>query len=188
MDLERKLKADFGLKNKREIRLAEGLVRKKRQNARTLLALSLEKREQREQELLSSLKRMGLLGSNAALDDVLGLTVPEILERRLQTQVVRRGLSGTLKQARQFITHGHIAVSGRKVSSPSYLVLRSEESGIAFYGKPIQIQAPEPEKKKRGARGSKKETEDASSTDQPAEKMANPLNEADALPNEEEKL
>ena len=72
------------------------------------------------------------LRSNATLDDVLSLTLEDLLERRLQTVVVNKGLAATLDQARQFITHGHIAIAGVRVTSPSHIVLRKEEDEIQF--------------------------------------------------------
>lgn len=44
------------------------------------------------------------------------------LERRLDVLVLRAGFARTIYQARQFVTHGHIKVNGRKVSFPSALV------------------------------------------------------------------
>ena len=56
----------------------------------------------------------------------------DLLERRLQTQVYKKNYARTMKQARQFITHGHVIISGRKISSPSYLVPIAEETQISF--------------------------------------------------------
>jgi small subunit ribosomal protein S4 len=42
------------------------------------------------------------------------------LERRLDAVVLRAGLARTIYQARQFVTHRHIAVNGRRVDKPSY--------------------------------------------------------------------
>ena len=50
-----------------------------------------------------------------------------MLERRLDNVVCRMGLASSRAQARQFILHGHIRVSGRKVNIPSYLVDVGEE-------------------------------------------------------------
>jgi len=74
------------------------------------------------------------------LEDVLGLTVRDILERRLQTQVYKKGLARTIKQARQLIVHGFIAVDGRTVSRPGYLVTADEEDKLS-YTRPIDINA-----------------------------------------------
>jgi len=66
------------------------------------------------------------------LDDVLDLTVEAILERRLQTLVFRKGLAKSIYQSRQLITHGHIAIDGKKVFSPSYIVPKNEEDKIEY--------------------------------------------------------
>jgi small subunit ribosomal protein S4 len=135
IEKERGLKKVYGLKNKRELFRAESIIRTKRGTARKLLALNLENRLKREKELLDSLKKMGILRGSPTLDDVLTLTPEALLERRLQTMVVRKGLATTFKQARQFITHGHIGIDGKRVSIPSYIVGADEESRLAYYGK-----------------------------------------------------
>jgi small subunit ribosomal protein S4 len=45
-----------------------------------------------------------------------------LLERRLDNVVYRLGFSSSLAQARQLVLHGHIAVAGRVVTIPSYLL------------------------------------------------------------------
>lgn len=45
-----------------------------------------------------------------------------LLERRLDNVVFRLGFSNTRRQARQFVTHGHIAVNGKRVDIPSALI------------------------------------------------------------------
>ena len=45
-----------------------------------------------------------------------------LLERRLDNVVYRLGFSSSLAQARQLVLHGHIEVSGRIVTIPSYLL------------------------------------------------------------------
>jgi small subunit ribosomal protein S4 len=127
IEREKEVLETFGLRKKREIWRAEALVRKYRRMARELAG---KKDKEKEKTLINKLVKMGVLSSNAGLDDVLGLTVEDILERRLQTIVYRRGLANTPKQARQFITHGHIIIEGRKVVYPSYLVSKSEENKI----------------------------------------------------------
>ncbi|HEV8701632.1 MAG TPA: 30S ribosomal protein S4 [Candidatus Polarisedimenticolia bacterium] len=44
------------------------------------------------------------------------------LERRLDNVVYRLGFTASRAQARQFVSHGHVRVDGRKVDIPSYLV------------------------------------------------------------------
>src|SRR5690606_12461175 len=51
-----------------------------------------------------------------------GLTLLQLLERRLDNVVYRLGMARTRPQARQFVNHGHVLVDGRRVNIPSYLV------------------------------------------------------------------
>ena len=147
LDRERKIVALYGLKNKREIRMLEKILRNKRKNARALLGMTAEKRVTREKELLGSVRKIGLLKGEGTVDDVLGLSLEEILERRLQTLVWRKNLAKTINQARQFITHGHISINGKKVTVPGYLVSPEEEGRLDYYGEPPELEPPQPEKK-----------------------------------------
>jgi len=51
---------------------------------------------------------------------VTGETMLQILETRLDSVVYNLGLGVTRAAARQFVTHGHVKVNGRKVNVPSY--------------------------------------------------------------------
>ena len=46
----------------------------------------------------------------------------ELLERRLDAVVYRMKFAVTPFAARQFVNHGHVAINGRRVNIPSYLV------------------------------------------------------------------
>ena len=46
----------------------------------------------------------------------------EILESRLDNVVFRLGLASSRGMSRQFVSHGHITVNGRRVTIPSYRV------------------------------------------------------------------
>ncbi len=122
----------YGLRNKKEIWRAATMARYFRHRARSLLALPPDVREREEKALLSRLAHLGVLGENATLDDVLGLKAEHFLERRLQTIVWKKGLAKTPYQARQLIVHGHIAVGGRRIRSPGYLVSRDEEDLVDY--------------------------------------------------------
>ncbi|NYT20418.1 MAG: 30S ribosomal protein S4 [Methanomicrobiales archaeon] len=142
---ESKMVIEYGLRNKREVWKAQSYLRRYRKAARDLLALmstgtDQERFEAKKGELIGHMQRMGLLGPDADIDDVLALKTPQALERRLQTLVHRQGLARSPKQARQLITHGHIAISGRRVSIPGYRVTRTEESQISYYGRsPLNV-------------------------------------------------
>ena len=127
---ELELMGRYGLRNKRELWKAHTMARRFRHQARSLLALPDEVREVEEKKLIERLAKLGLVPENAKLDNVLGLTEEHILERRLQTIVYRKGLASTIHQARQYIVHGHIAIKGRRVTSPGYLVDVEEEKYI----------------------------------------------------------
>ncbi|HEX2980355.1 MAG TPA: 30S ribosomal protein S4 [Anaerolineaceae bacterium] len=51
-----------------------------------------------------------------------GLTLLQLLERRLDNVVYRLGFARTRLQSRQFVGHGHVLVDGKRVDVPSYLV------------------------------------------------------------------
>jgi small subunit ribosomal protein S4 len=132
LEAELKLLGQYGLRNKREMWRHKTMLSKFRGTARSLLGMSAEERRKPEKQLLNRLYRLGILPETAVLDDVLDLSVEDILERRLQTLVFRKGLAKSIHQARQLITHGHVAIEGKRVSSPSYLVLRDEEAKITY--------------------------------------------------------
>ena len=55
-------------------------------------------------------------------DSVTGEELVRLLERRLDNVVYRLGLASTRAQARQFVSHGHVHVDGRRVDRASYSV------------------------------------------------------------------
>ncbi|MHC1604848.1 MAG: 30S ribosomal protein S4 [Candidatus Methanofastidiosia archaeon] len=132
IDEEKELKKRYGLKNKREIWKAQSVLRNVRRQARTLLGLSNPQVERETKDLLLRLQRLSILKEEADLDAVLALTIEDILDRRLQSIAVRKGLATTPGQARQMIVHGHIAVNGKKVNAPSYFVSGEEEETISY--------------------------------------------------------
>jgi len=126
---ELELVGRYGLRNKRELWRAKYMIEKIRFQARRLLAAA---DEEKRRSLIEKLVRMSLLPPGATLDDVLSLTVSDLLERRLQTVVYRKGLAKTIHQARQLIVHGHIAIGDQVVSRPGYLVPRDEEDLVSY--------------------------------------------------------
>lgn len=133
----------FGLKNKRELWKAHTELSRVRKQARSLLALTQELREKKEPTLMKSLTRVGFVKENSTLDDVLNLKVTDLLARRLQTMVQKKGLIKSPYQARQAVVHGHVMIGDRVVTIPSYTVKIDEEneihlvSGISF-GQPTK--------------------------------------------------
>ena len=132
---ERELIKKYGLKNHKEVWKAKTYLGKHREQARELLAkigTASPQAKKESDQLLVHLTRMGILSMGASLDDVLALETEAVLSRRLQTLVYLKGFSSTPYQARQLISHGHVAVNGRKVTIPGYMVEKDEEGQIQY--------------------------------------------------------
>jgi small subunit ribosomal protein S4 len=129
---ELKLLGQYGLRNKHELWRHKTTLSKTRGIARSLIGKPTEEREKMENELLTRLKKLGFLQETAALDNVLDLSIEDMLERRLQTIIFRKGLTRTAFQARQLITHGHITIGSRRVTVPGYIVAKAEETQIIY--------------------------------------------------------
>jgi len=121
----------YGLKNKEELWRAQSELRGYRREARKLLG-SAGEHETESEEFLARLKRYGILNDQDQLDDVLSLDVTDVLERRLQTVVYRKGYANTPEQARQFIVHGHIVLDDARVTRPGMTVETAVESSVGF--------------------------------------------------------
>ena len=134
MDKEAELTDQYGLGNKKEIYKAYSELRGFRRQARKLIA---EDDEEQKQDILKKANKLGLVKSDAGLEDLLTLSVEDILNRRLQTAVSRRGLADTPKEARQLVNHGHIKIDGEVVNVPSYRLTKEEE-------KNVELEMPEP--------------------------------------------
>ncbi len=129
---ERTIKEKYGLKNKKELWKAKSLLSNFKAQAKQLIARQDKQADKEERQLLDKLIKLNLLNQNGRLEDVLGLKVEDMLNRRLQTIVFKKEIVLKIKQARQFIVHGHIAIDGKKVTVPSYLVRIDEETKIGF--------------------------------------------------------
>jgi small subunit ribosomal protein S4 len=133
LNAELYIMGSFGLRNKRELWKAQTEVARIRNQARALLALSTEARAEEEKKLLSFLNRLSLVKEGATLDDILNLKVEDLLERRLQTIVMKKGNTVSPYQARQIVSHGHVSIGNRKVNIPGYLVRVDEEPQILLH-------------------------------------------------------
>jgi len=129
---ELKLIGQYGLRNKHELWRHKTMLSDARGIARSLIGKMPEERAKMENELLTRLKKLGILAETSALDNVLDLAIEDLLERRLQTIVFRKGLARTIFQARQLITHGHINIGNRRVTVPSYIVSKEEEEQVSY--------------------------------------------------------
>ncbi len=129
---ELKLTGQYGLRNKHELWRHKTMLSKTRGIARSLIGKTPEERAKMENELLARLKKLGILEETAVLDNVLDLSIEDLLERRLQTIVFRKGLTRTIFQSRQLIAHGHINIGNRRVTVPSYIVSKEEENQVMY--------------------------------------------------------
>lgn len=155
---ERKLIKEFGLKNKSELWKAREVLREYRGRAREITA---RRDDEDRRVLLEKLVKFNILNKSQGIDDVLALSVEDVLNRRLQTLIYRKNMANTIRQARQFIVHGHVKINGRKVIFPSYFVPENEEGMIevskAVKEEPVKPAPPKKEPKKDSEKPAKAE-------------------------------
>ena len=134
---ERALGVRLGLKGDRALSPKSAMVRKPYKpgvhgphaRPRAVSEFGLQIREKNKVKLSygideNNLRR--LFSQAVAKKGALGATMLELLERRLDNVVFRLGLTTTRAAARQLVVHGHIAVNGRKVTSPGYVVKKGD--------------------------------------------------------------
>jgi len=129
---ENKILKEYGLKNKKEIWKARSVLKNAAAQAKKLSGERSEQARKESEQLLKRLVKLGLLKSNSGLGDVLNIKFGDVLNRRLQTMIYKNGLARSMKQARQFVVHGHIMVNDKLVDIPSYIVNVDEQSKISF--------------------------------------------------------
>ncbi|MEA2037995.1 MAG: 30S ribosomal protein S4 [Nanoarchaeota archaeon] len=132
IDEERALLTEFGLKNKKEVWRVASLLRKYTKQAKKLITLTTPQAEKEKEQLLTKLTSLGLIEETSKIEDVLSITLKDILNRRLQTIVHKAKLAKSVRQARQLITHNHIVIGEKKMTLPSYLVSEQEQNLINF--------------------------------------------------------
>ena len=132
LEAELKLVGAYGLRNKRELWRHRTEMSTLRRRAREMVSMEVAEREQMEAELIARLHRLGLIPEKGNLDDILSLNVQDLMERRLQTVLFRKGMAKSFFQSRQLITHGHVSIGGRKMKAPSYMVTRSDEESLDY--------------------------------------------------------
>ena len=136
---EHALKEQYGLKRvggMKEIWRERSALRRHRQLAMKLIGRvdTSEGHFKREkEEFLGSMQRKGLISEDADLDDVLQISVENMLDRRLQSQVYYKGFAPSMRAARNMIVHGHIVLGNQRMNVPGYHVLRDQESEIAYH-------------------------------------------------------
>lgn len=72
-----------------------------------------------------------------------GETLLQLLESRLDNVVFRLGLADSRPQARQYTSHGHVTVNGKKIDIPSYQVKPGQTIElVTIIRKPTQLEVP----------------------------------------------
>lgn len=143
---EGKLMKEYGLGKKKEIYAVSSLLKKYKDIAKHLIANTTTQGKKEKQLMLDKLQRIGLISAGADVDQVLKLELKDVLERRIQSIVFRKGLSRSMKQARQFVIHRHVLLGNKEITSPSYIVTTSEESSLIFKPHSTLSQADHPER------------------------------------------
>ncbi len=146
IEQEKVILQEYGLKNKKEIWRMGSLLRRFKQQAKNLIARTDAQSKKEEKQLIDRLVKLNLVKENAKMDDILGLDIKNVMDRRLQTQVFSKGLARSTKQARQFITHGHVMIGEKKITIPSYLVRQDEENIIRFDERSSLVSPEHPER------------------------------------------
>ncbi|MCA9459565.1 MAG: 30S ribosomal protein S4 [Nanoarchaeota archaeon] len=124
---------DYALKNKKEIRKVELLISKYKRIAKELNRSNETKDGENAKHLIESLKAKGFLAAEAStLDEILDISLRDILERRLSNIIYKNKLARTPKQARQFVVHRHVKIDGKVIDSPSYPITLLQETQIEF--------------------------------------------------------
>ena len=109
------------------------MLAKIRKAARELLILPENdpKRLFEGEALVNRMMRLGVLKEDEKrLDYVLGLTVPQFLERRLATKVFKSKIARSQHEARVMIYQKHIRVGKQLVNIPSFMVRVENENQV----------------------------------------------------------
>ncbi|MFA7084891.1 MAG: 30S ribosomal protein S4 [Arcobacteraceae bacterium] len=129
--IERRLDADLGLKGER--RLAGKSALEKRpfppgqhgQRRTKITEYGLQLREKQKAKFMYGISEKQFrkyFKEAVRKEGNTGEILIKLIEQRLDNVVYRMGFATTRANARQFTTHGHILVDGKKVDIPSFLV------------------------------------------------------------------
>ncbi|MBT3813959.1 30S ribosomal protein S4 [Candidatus Woesearchaeota archaeon] len=178
------LRREYGLNIQKELLIANSFLKKYKNIAKRLIADTSEQGQKEKKQMVDKLFKLGLLTSDAAMDSILSLTVRDILNRRLQSVIFRKGLARSMKQARQFITHRHVMVAEKEITAPSYLVSSEEEAQLNFKNKSSLSNEDHPERAipeakeiKAEAEAIKPKTEEKAEEAAPVEEKAEEVKE-----------
>ena len=129
--IERRLDADLGLKGERRLNGKSALEKRpfppgqhgQRRTKISEYGLQLREKQKAKYFYGVSEKQFRKYFKKAASSEGnTGSNLITSIEQRLDNVVYRMGFATTRANARQFTTHGHILVDGKKVDIPSYVV------------------------------------------------------------------
>ncbi len=129
--IERRLDADLGLKGERRLAGKSALEKRpfppgqhgQRRNKITEYGLQLREKQKAKYLYGVSEKQFRKYFKEAVRrEGNTGEILIQLIEQRLDNVVYRMGFATTRASARQFTTHGHILVDGKKVDIPSFIV------------------------------------------------------------------
>lgn len=182
LDEERELAKEYGTKNKKEIWKVKTKLDIFRIQAKRAGKARTTQEQKEAEEVLTRARKYGLIGAQDGPGALLGLKTKDLMERRLQTLLFRKGLARTVKQARQMIIHRHVAVGHKVITSPNYLVTVADENNIQYKETSPFTDDEHPERKKDEVQEAAPVTSDAE-----AEESTEAQEEKDASTTEESK-
>lgn len=127
IDEEKILMREYGFKNKKELWKLNSKLKTYKSQVKSLISKHDPESLKKKTELIKRLQGYNLLPETAVLEDILAISLKDLCDRRLSTIVYKKNLARSVRQARQFITHEHVSVGDRKITSPSYVVSQGEE-------------------------------------------------------------
>lgn len=126
---ENQIIKEYGIPRKTELWKAKAKLESFKNQAKGLSARSDSQAKIERDNLVKKLRSLNLI-ENESLEAILGISIKNVLDRRLQTIAFKKGFAKSMKQARQMIIHRHVLIGGKINSSPSYIVRSSEEGSI----------------------------------------------------------
>ncbi len=75
-------------------------------------------------------KQLSNYAEKAFREDDPSTALHRALEMRADSVVYRAGFTGTRRAARQMVSHGHITVNGKRITTPSYALKKGDVLGV----------------------------------------------------------
>ena len=137
--IERRLDADLGLKGERRLSGKSALEKRPfapgqhGQRRAKISEYGLQLREKQKAKFMYGVSEKQFrkyFKEAARREGNTGANLITLIEQRLDNVVFRMGFATTRANARQFTTHGHVLVDGKKVDIPSFIVKSGQKIEI----------------------------------------------------------